>query len=400
MSIYPDWVELPTGNDLTGSFTAPSLTLIPEIEAGVLNIPEEAVGDIHLQILDSLIYTALYSDDQYQLHVLDKGVKKEVVVQEYISDLAIPVLPTIKNNQEQKDLTTAGLVVLPLIGGGRGPAINNGETITTGLLKTLLHGVITTDEFHPDVLSLLSYIPTQHTNVKNQEGFGTHNDVITLDHDWSGYPPKIEIELGPGKTMGVVQTQVGIDPDCYTYLELPSQEILYGHSGFINDSQFTLKAAILTESTPVVVPLNWTPNDIIGPPVIVTTTESSIVSTTVDCIGFRIKGTLGLTNNDIYAVDGTMYLQISVDNEAWVNAASFRWAFKDNDPGAFTQKFDTFMMFDQSTHDYKFRGMLTLESDDEVNRKLTGSIYIDTVAEVGSGTIISNDIQLKWRVKE
>jgi len=333
---------------------------------------------------------------QFKIYANNIKEKQQIVLNDFLGDIALPA----QIAPDDIDANTASVVILPLTGGGRGPVINNGETITTELLKTLLTNVITTNELGTDLNTLLGYIPVAKANSKEQEGFATHNDIITLSHDWSGYPPKIELSLAFGSIINVVNTQVGVDPTCITYFEVPQQEILFGHSGIVNDNQFTIKAAILEKSSPVINTLNWSPADIVGPPLTAITTESPLTNTTVDCVGFRVKGTLGVSNNLSYSVDGTMFAQVSIDSNNWVNLARFRWRFEDNDTGIKTENFDSFIMVDQTAHDYKFRGYLILESDDELNRELTGSIHIDTVAEVGSGTILSNDVQLKWRAKE
>jgi hypothetical protein len=125
-----------------------------------------------------------------------------------------------------------------------------------------------------------------------------------------------------------------------------------------------------------------------------------VTVTTIDCIGFRITGTLTLTNSLAYDVDGTMFAQISIDSGAWVNIARLRWNFIDGATGVITENFDSFIMSDPSSHTYKFRGQLLVESDEEPNRELTGSIHIYTVTETGTGSLLSNGPKLKWRSKE
>lgn len=289
-----------------------------------------------------------------------------------------------------------GVQILPLTGGGRGPVINNGEIITIGLLKSLLAGLLSETEFTEELKARLDKIPYTMPNTKNQTGYATHNDTIVLSHDWSGYPPQIDLELSQGVMTGITNSDV----DGITYVEIPDQEIIFGHTGIVNDKQFTVKAAILEKSDPVVVPLAWSPANIVGPPITALTTISPSTNTTYNCMGLRVKGTLGLMNSDPYEVAGTMYAQLRVDGGTWVSIAAFHWHFAEQDSGSLTEDFDVIMAYDQGAHTYEFRGYLVTDSGDEASRQLTGSIQIATVGEIGSGTILSNDLQLKWSAKE
>lgn len=353
-----------------------------------------------ISVVDSSVITALTSNDQPKIHVLTEGTEREILLQESIGNILFPAQLDIKLRESEKDLGVAGLVVLPLEGGGRGPIINHGETITLSLLFSLLANALTKNQLGPELISYLDRIPKALPNTKEQSGYGSHDDVIVLNHDWSGHPPMIELMLAQGPMINIIHTQVGIDPDCITYVEIPQQEIIYGHTGVVTDNTFTIKAAILEKAVPVLKTINWTAADITGPPLTVLTTESPVTNTTNACMGLRIKGVLGLSNNTVHAVAGAMYAQMSVDAEPWVSIAVIHWNFDDNDGGIVSEKFDVIMAYNQSAHSYKFRGYLVVDSDDEPNRQLTGSISIDTVTESGSGTILSNDLLLKWSSKE
>jgi hypothetical protein len=350
-------------------------------------------------LISDNVYIAPQLVEPLRVHVQDDE-HQQIILQESIANLHFPAQMRIQQQELPKDLGAAGLIVLPIMGGGRGPVINNGETITSGLLLSLLTGAIGEEQLTPEFINKLSHIIAGVPNSKNQEGYGKHNDVITLDHDWSGYPPIISVELAPGEQTAIIQTQVGTEPDCYTFIDIPQQEILYGHTGIVDDNQFTLKAAILTKSDPTVMTLDWSPTSIIGPPITNLTTESSVITTTLDCMGLKVNGTITLVNSLAYDVDGTMFVQMSIDNGDWINIARLRWNFTDGATGVIIENFDSFIMRDQSSHTYKFRGQLLVESSTEVNRKLTGSIHIDTVTEIGAGSLLSNDPKLKWKSKE
>jgi len=350
-------------------------------------------------IVDNQNIVACTPVEQARLYIKDGSNDYEIILQEELGNISFPVQLKINPITQKKIDSAAGIVVLPMTGGGRGPIINYGETITTSLLLELLQSAISSELFRPELVALLDNIPRPVPNSRVQRGYATHNDTIILNHDWSGRPPKIEISLSHGqivkKTEKLATDIIGVD-----YVEIPDQEIIYGHSGLVNNHEFTVKAAILEKSAPVIIPLDWAPTEIVGPPVSVETEHSVETSTTYPCMGLRIQGMLGLTNTTAYDVAGTIYAQISVDSGPWINIAELYWFFEADDYEFISEKFDEIMTYDQSHHSYQFRGLLVIDSDEEPNRRLTGSITIDTVAEMGAGNIVSNDLQLKWTCKE
>jgi len=358
------------------------------------------VNDNTHHVVDTSATTALVPSYFSKLYVVTNDVSQEIFLEEKIGQLSFPAQQKLDTKSPEQDLGYAGLVVVPIEGGGRGPIINYGETITRTLLFSLLNNTLTKDQFGPELLAYLDRIPYGMPNTKDQHGYATHNELITLNHYWAGYPPIIELSIAPGSFMHVIHTQVGIDPDCITYVEIPKQEAIYGHSGVINGHQFMIRAAILEKADPNTKFLNWVPPVIKGPPLTVLTAESTVTNTTVNCMGLRIKGKVGLTNNLAYEVSGAMYAQMSVDNGPWVNIAVLHWHFKENNSEYIEEKFDEILVYNHTNHHYKFRGRLVTNPSDEVNRELTGHIHIDTVTEFGSGEVLSNDLLIKWASKE
>ena len=333
--------------------------------------------------------------------VIRKDSEQELLLQQSCGELTIP-MPVLEKKyaRQERELGTAGLQVLALEGGGRGPIINEGETITLTLLKDLLSAAISREELHADLLAELARIPLLRPNTKEQNGYATHNQTVALNHSWLDYPPNIEMQPAPGTQMYVKHTHVGVAPDCITYVEIPQQELIYGHSGIVNQQEFTVKAAILEKAAPVVKTLAWAPAPIAGPPLIGLTTESPSTTTTVDCMGLRIQGSITLQNERAFAVVGALYVQMQIDTAPWVNLAVLHYNFKENLQTAVSEAFDAILVFDQTAHTYKFRGRLVVESDENPERQLLGSLSVNTVTEFGSGAILSHDPLIQWASKE
>lgn len=333
--------------------------------------------------------------------VISKDSEQELLLQQTCGELTIP-MPVLESRviQPERELGTAGLQVLALEGGGRGPIINEGETITLALLKELLSASITRDELHADLLAELARIPLLRPNTKEQNGYASHNETVTLNHSWLEYPPNIEMQPAPGTQMYVKHTHVGIEPDCITYVEIPQQELIYGHSGIVNQQEFTVKAAILEKTVPIVKTLDWAPAVVTGPPLIGLTAESPLTTTTAACMGLRIRGSITLQNERVHAVVGALYVQMQIDTAPWVNLAVLHYNFKENLQSAVSEAFDVILVFDQTMHAYKFRGRLVVESDENPDRLLSGSLSVNTVTEFGSGTILSHDPLIQWASKE
>lgn len=333
--------------------------------------------------------------------VISKDSERELLLQQACGELTVP-MPVLDSHalQRERELGTAGLQVLALEGGGRGPIINEGETITLALLKELLSATITRNELHADLLAELARIPLLRPNTKEQNGYASHNETVSLNHNWLEYPPNIEMQPAPGTQMYVKHTHVGIEPDCITYVEIPQQELIYGHSGIVNQQEFTVKAAILEKAAPIVRTLDWTPASITGPPLIGVTTESPAITTSVACMGLRIRGGMTLQNGNAYAVTGALFVQMQIDSAPWVNLAVLHYNFKENLQSTVSEAFDTILVFDQTAHTYKFRGRLVVESDENSGRLLSGSLSVNTVTEFGSGTILSHDPLIQWASKE
>jgi hypothetical protein len=350
-------------------------------------------------VVDDSVVTAVAVNDRLDTHAIIGGGRPIVLVNNYIADISFPAQLSI-DNPGIRDVASAGVVIIPSIGGGRGPIINDGETITIALLQELLSGILTRTELGAALIAELDSIPLAIPNSKAQSGYATHDDTITLDHDWSGYPPVIDLNPSYGSTVGLVMTQVGIDPDSIIYVDTRDQELVYGHSGVVNDNQFTVKAAIVERIAPTIIALAWGPAGITGPPLTVESTLSPITNTTVDCMGLRIQGSLSLSTLLGYEVSGAMSLQVSVDSGVWVDVARKYWHFAANNPDAINEQFDVVMAYDHGPHSYQFRGRLVTDSDDELNRELTGLVIVDTVTEFGAGSVITNDLQIKWTSKE
>jgi len=359
----------------------------------------ESMQVIHAS--DRSVVTALQPVNQPKLYVVKDSAEREISLQETLGELSYPLATTSLQVGSEKDLGTAGgLVVVPLVGGGRGPIINYGETITLSLLFSLLANALTKDQLSPALLTQLDQIVSGMPNTKDQYGYATHNETVVLSHLWTGYPPIIEISPAPGPALNIIHTVVGEDPDCITYVEIPRQELVYGHSGVVNHQQFTVRAAILEKTEPLVKEIDWAPAGVIGPPLTALTALSLVSNTTAACMGLRIKGSLSLTNFLAYAVSGAMYAQMSVDSGPWVNVAALHWSFKENESITVSEYFDEILVFDHSQHSYQFRGQLVTISGEETERELIGSLHIGTVTEFGSGAVLSNDLLVKWASKE
>lgn len=344
--------------------------------------------------------TSLQAESQPRLFVVQGHEKQELLLQESLGQLVLPYPVNFPEELREKDMGCASMVVIPLEGGGRGPIINQGETITLSLLLSLLEQVITKQQLDPSLVAELERIGDGMPNTKEQFGYAGHNETITLSHSWLEYPPVIELHLAPGSCLHVEYTHVGVEPDCITYVEIPAQEVIYGHSGIMNSSQFTVKAAILEKAAPVTKAISWSPTAMVGPPLSAVSAESATFTTDAACMGLRVKGTLTLSNALSFPVVGTVYAQMSVDGGAWCNIAAFHYNFKENSPGSFTEAFDVMQAYDHAQHKYKFRGYLVTQSDDEPQRVITGALHIGTVIEFGSGTVLSNDLLLRWASKE
>jgi len=339
--------------------------------------------------------TYCISEEPLKIHVIQKN-NTELLIQDFIANISYPIQSSITPTQQYKNLTSAGVVVLPIENGGRGPIINYGEAITIGLLLDTLVGALGEDHLHAELKKKINSFITK--NSKNQYGYASHNDTVTLNNNWVGYFPDVVLGFGYGETFSVTKTIVGEEPDCVEYREIHDQECIFGHSGLLNNQSFTIKAAILTKAPHTLFDISWVPATISGV-VANQTTESSVYQAT-NCMGLRVKGTVGLVNPREYDVSGIMLVQISVDDGSWRNIAGLRWSFKANENLAVEEDFDVLLAYDQDDHNYKFRGYLIVDSDEEPNRLLTGFLNVDTVTQVGSGTILSNDLVIKWTSKE
>lgn len=336
------------------------------------------------------------SHEPFHIHVLGQSVDPVILSQETLETIALPAMLPISHDNQIPDVTAAAMLVLPLSGGGRGPVINYGEVISPGLLLSLLTGALSETQLRPELNTRLNNIPLPIPNRRAQDGYAGHNDLVILDHDWAGRLPRIELNLSGGTLQHRIETQI----DGITYVEFPPQELVYGHSGFVNGDRFTVKAAILEKVAPVVVDLSWAPAAVVGPPVTAVTASSTVTNTTLACMALRIQGMLSLARTAAYAVAGTMQAQISVDGGAWITFAEIHWDFAATGNGTCSEKFDVMLAYDRAQHSYQFRGRMIVDSDEEANRQLTGSIQISTVTEIGSGTVLSNDLLLKWACKD
>ena len=356
-------------------------------------------------LVNNDMVTMLVPDDEFTTHVEDNGTSQVIHLQEHLADIPFPVSMGIAPSSPVTDLhRSAGIAIMPVMGGGRGPVINNGQVIDLTLLLSLLNGVIRESELSPDLLARLDAVDTRfdtQADIFNmaQEGYAEHDDVITLNQEWTGKPPKIGLLLSHGRLLKRILTTSSIGDTSFEHITIPNQEAVYGHSGFTGGDTFTVKAAILEYVAPIDQILNWTPSNVIALPV--TNTESSgITNTSVNCMGLRIKGTLGLASTATPEVAGSMYAQMSIDSGPWITIATFSHRFVEADPVPVTMDFDVMLAYSQAAHSYRFRGQAIKDSGDDSTRELTGSITIDKVTESGSGTILSNDLTIKWSVKE
>lgn len=351
-------------------------------------------------LIDTSRVTGLKTPGQmYRLFAMQGGSEQELLLQEAVGSMVLPVATLERSSLAyERTFGSTGLQTLIMEGGGRGPIINYGETVTLAMLLPLLSQALQREQLHPKLIEELDNITSLVSNTQEQSGYAKHNDVITLDAG-SVYLPAIRLEPAPGTQMHITHTHVGEEPNCITYVEIPQQEFIFGHGGVVN-RQFTVKAAILEKALPTVVSLGWTPAPVAGPPLSILTTESVPVVTAVNCMGLRVKGNLTLTNNKGLAVSGAMYAQIQVDGGAWTSIAMLHKGFPADVADSVTTSFDIILAYDQEPHTYKFRGQLITESGLEVERELIGGLSIDTVTEFGSGAVLSYEPLLRWDSKE
>ena len=238
---------------------------------------------------------------------------------------------------------------------------------------------------------------SSQSTTKDQYGYATDAETIIVGYLWPAIPPRLNLNYSHGLTV--------VNPVTI------AQELVYGHSGVVetateDEYQFTVNAAILEYAAPTVVTLNWQPADVIvefpagdstG------TVESTDTDCTNDCMGLRVKGTIGVVNTVIGGVSGRMYAQIAIDtvtDPEWITIDHV-YAYFSNAEGVWVERnFDIQLALPQGPHKYRFRGLLVMEYAPDDARELTGAIHIDTVTESGSGLILSNDLQIKWAIEE
>ena len=355
-----------------------------------IHIPPTPITDLLL----SPIQTKIYARDNSQVPV--------VHLQELAGIIPFPVSEQIIDREKQNPSmqATPGIVVLPIEGGGRGPVINYGEVISTGLLLELLTGVLGEAQLSAALQTRLDNITavlaaSADAGRKTQGGYATHNETIVLGGSWLVRPPKIELAYAQGALCKTIKKTVnGI-----VRVIVPNQEIVYGHSGLVNGNQFTVKAAILVYDPKMLVPVSWQSETIVAQPTGVSI-ASPVVNTTKACMGLEVRGAMTLESTAVPGVSGTIYAQINVDGY-WATIAEFSHRFDANDNGVpVTREFSAITAYDQNPHVYKFRAYIVEEASDDVSSELTGSISISTVAESGSGEVLSNDLQIKWSAKE
>ena len=359
-------------------------------------------SDVFIHIPFTPITDLLLSPVQTKIYARDNNQAPVVHLQEFAGVIPFPVSEqTIDRGKQNPAMqATPGIVVLPIEGGGRGPVINHGEIISTGLLLELLTGVLGEAQFSTALQTRLDGITavlaaSADAGRKTQGGYATHDETIVLGGSWLIRPPKIELAYAQGAVCKTVKKTInGI-----VRVTVPNQEIVYGHSGLVNGNQFTVKAAILVYDPKTLVPVNWQSETVTAQPTGVSV-ASPVTNTTKACMGLEVKGTLTLESTAVPGVSGTIYAQINVDGY-WSTIAEFSHRFGTNDNGVpVTRDFSAIMAYDQDPHVYKFRAYIVEEASDDVPSELTGSISISTVAESGSGEVLSNDLQIKWSAKE
>jgi len=238
-----------------------------------------------------------------------------------------------------------------------------------------------------------------HMIDKSQTGYATGTADVILDFNWEFRAPTISLQYygGPVPATG--------------------QELIFGHNllkeydtGVPEDHklQFNIVSAIVETAIPTVVALAWEPTAIAADyPVgnVMLTTESPLTTTTNDCIGLRIKGSLGLSNTEAEGVGGTMTMQMCIDTpnggtDLWEDIAELKSSFNAADGTWVEKTFDIMLAYPQAEHAYKFRGLLSIDFASDDTRSINGAIRIEEVIESGSGTIISEDATIKWDIKE
>lgn len=338
---------------------------------------------------------------EHRLFVVEAGSLIELHVQDYLGGNAVPLGP-LTGPEALGGVNAPAMVILPIEGGGRGAVVNNGQTIDLTLLLSLLADAIGESQLTAALNTRLDAIPDLRRNDRNQSGYGKPTNQIVLDDPWADRVPTIEVVPASGRTVVTSQTQVGVDPDCVTYFDLLDHEIIFGHSGVHSGNRFYLNGAILSYAAPTEgIPILYDSTSAIGPPSLsVITDESPLFNTVADCMGIRAQGILSLQSTASPKVKGTIHLQVSVDAGDWVTMAQFYGAFDADDNGIRNRSYDEMLVFPQGPHSYKFRGLLIVESGEDETRRLTASVGVTMVDESGSGSIISNDIRLRWSAKE
>ena len=150
-----------------------------------------AKPDTTLHLTDTATITVCAPANQTRIHVLDGGGATLLLQQETLEEIPFPAQLALEPSGIAQDIAAAGVVVIPFPGGGRGPIINFGEVVSLELLHGLLLGSLAESHLRPELQARLDTIPLPIPNSKAQQGYATHNDLIILDNDWSGRPPKI-----------------------------------------------------------------------------------------------------------------------------------------------------------------------------------------------------------------
>jgi len=117
-------------------------------------------------VISSTEVTTLLPIKQPRLYWAQDQDAPELLLQESMGELSFPALIPMKTCEQERSLGAAGMVVVPIEGGGRGPIINHGETITLSLLLTALTGALGTEQLSPELLAHLERIAEEMPNTK------------------------------------------------------------------------------------------------------------------------------------------------------------------------------------------------------------------------------------------
>lgn len=302
--------------------------------------------------------------------------------------IASTLASTVQNAADIEDIDDATMILADSVNDSSDKVDNMEITVASNVALLANH----TDHIN-NLNALLGGVGS--STDKRLTGYATNGETVTLDFLWEYRAPTVSLINSHGVSV--------VNPVTAT------QEIIYGHAGIIETAnayeyKFTISAAILEYAAPTVNVLTWQPADILAifpPGTEAASTLSTEETTTGACMGLRIQCTLGLVNTVEAGVSANIYAQIAIDTPSgddpvWINIAELYALFNEADGTWVDKTFDIQLALPQAVHTYQFRGLIVTDYAPFDTLELTGAIHVSKVTESGTGTILSNGLQIKW----